>query len=82
MTSARANWLILLAIMAGLATGCSLMAGDLSHWPATLPALLAILVAKLVNDRIRLLKWPMEFLFWAAMLLILFNLVRLYLLEA
>lgn len=82
MTSIRANWLLLLAMMAALGGSCTLMAGDLSHWPATLPALLTILAAKLANDRLRLLKWPMEFLFWAAILLIVFNLVRLYFLDA
>ncbi|SEO21923.1 hypothetical protein SAMN04488103_11523 [Gemmobacter aquatilis] len=78
MTATRANWLILLGIMAVLGGSCTAIAGDLSHWPATLPALLTILVAKLANDRLRLLKWPMEFLFWAAILMIVFNLVRLY----
>lgn len=78
MTDTRARWLTLLLIMGGLAGGCTAMAGDLSHWPATLPAMALIFAGKLVNDRLRLLKWPMEFLFWAAILLIVANLTWLY----
>lgn len=68
----------LLIILALLLGSCTAMAGDLSHWPASLPAVAAILGLKLANDRFRFLAWPMEFLLASAVVLILFNLTRLY----
>jgi hypothetical protein len=68
-----------LLIILGLLLGsCTAMAGDLSHWPASVPAVAAILALKVANDRFRFLRWPMEFLLGSAVILIVFNLVRLY----
>jgi hypothetical protein len=69
----------LLVILAVLLGSCTAMAGDLSHWPASAPAVAAILAMKVANDRLRLLSWPMEFLLASAVVLIVANLARLYL---
>jgi hypothetical protein len=58
--------------------GCSALAGGVQHWPASLVAVAAMVVGKVVNDRSRLVKWPMEFLLLSAILLIVANLVQLY----
>lgn len=70
----------LLVILALLLGSCTIMAGNVSHWPASLPAVIAIVFMKLANDRFKILAWPMEFLLASAVVLILFNLTRLYLL--
>lgn len=77
MTGTR-SWLVLGLIVLALMGGCTAMAGDLEHWPASLPALGVMLVGKALNDRYRVMKWPMEFILWSAVILILFNLVHLH----
>lgn len=71
-----------LLVIAGLLLGsCTVMAGNVSHWPASLIAVVVIVVMKLVNDRVQVLRWPMEFLLASAVTMIVINLGRLYLLE-
>lgn len=72
------NKIGLLIILAFLLGSCSAMAGGVSHWPASVPAIGAILCMKIANDRFGILGWPMEFLLASAVVLILFNLARLY----
>jgi len=74
----RASWIVLLFLIFGLLGSCTAMAGDVAHWPASLPWLVLVVAGKVANDRIGLLKWPMEFVFWSAITLILFNLVFLH----
>jgi hypothetical protein len=69
---------VLVLILALLLGSCTVIAGDVSHWPASLVAVLAIIALKIWNDRIKLLAWPMEFLLAAGVLMIIINLGRLY----
>jgi len=73
--------IILLVILAFLLGSCTVMAGNVSHWPASLVAVVAIVAGKILNDRFKILKWPMEFLLAAAVTMIIINLVRLYFLD-
>ena len=51
MMAIRGSWILLFSICLVLLGSCSMMAGDLDHWPASLPAL-AVMVAKgLAIDR-------------------------------
>ncbi|MBB5535752.1 hypothetical protein [Rhizobium giardinii] len=68
----------LLFILALLLGSCTVMAGDASHWPASLIAVIVIVSLKLWNDRAKLLAWPMEFLLAAGVSMIVINLARLY----
>lgn len=72
------SWLVLASLCAALLGGCTALAGDFAHWPGSLPALALIALAKPLNDRWPLLKWPMEFAFWAAVLMIASSLVWLH----
>ena len=72
------SWIVLAVLCAVLLGGCSALAGGLDHWPGSGPALALIVAGKVANDRVGWLKWPMEFAFWAAILLILCNLVWLH----
>lgn len=71
----------LLVIIAFLLGSCTVIAGDTSHWPASLLAVGIIVVAKLVNDRVQILRWPMEFLLASAVTMIVINLGRLYIID-
>lgn len=75
------NAIGLLIIILLLLGSCTVMAGDTSHWPASLIAVVVIVAMKLANDRFRVLNWPMEFLLASAVIMIVINLTRLYLLE-
>lgn len=77
MTGTR-SWILLSFFMLLLMGSCSAMAGDFAHYPASLPVLGLMVAGKLVNDRYRIVKWPMEFLVWSAVTLIFFNLVFLH----
>lgn len=72
------NKIGLLIILAFLLGSCSAMAGGVSHWPASAPAVAVIIGMKIANDRFKVLGWPMEFLLASAVVIILFNLGRLY----
>jgi hypothetical protein len=72
------RWIVLSVILAFLLGSCTVMAGDVSHWPASAAAVALIVGLKVWNDRIRLLAWPMEFLLFAAVIMIVSNLTRLY----
>jgi hypothetical protein len=76
--SQNSSWALLALICTALLGGCTVMAGDVGHWPASLPALALMVAGKGLNDRYRVVKWPMEFLFWAAMVLVFANLIYLY----
>lgn len=68
-----------LVVIIGLLLGsCTLMAGGVSHWPASLVAVGLIVVLKIANDRFHILRWPMEFLLASAVTMIVVNLTRLY----
>ncbi|WP_207481891.1 hypothetical protein [Arenibaculum pallidiluteum] len=75
------NAAVLILIVLFLLGSCTAMAGDFSHWPASLPAVLLICVMKIANDRWRILRWPMEFLLGSAVTMIVVSLAWLYLLE-
>lgn len=75
------NTIGLLVIVGLLLGSCTVMAGNVSHWPASLLAVVVIIVMKLVNDRVQVLRWPMEFLLASAVTMIVINLGRLYLME-
>jgi uncharacterized protein (DUF983 family) len=77
MTGTR-SWVVLSLVMLTMVGSCSAMAGDLQHYPATLPAIAIMIIGKLLNDRYKFVKWPMEFIFWSAMLLIFANLIFLH----
>lgn len=72
------NMATLALILCLLLGACTVIAGDFSHWPATVAAVVAILAIKFWNDRARVLAWPMEFLLAAGVTMIVFNLARLY----
>lgn len=75
------NAIGLLVILTFLLGSCTVMTGNVSHWPASLVAVGAIVALKLANDRFRVLGWPMEFLLASAVTMIVINLGRLYLIE-
>ena len=72
------NTIVLLVILAFLLGSCTAMAGNLDHWPAMLVAVVLIVGLKLWNDRARVLGFPMEFLLFATVIMIVSNLTRLY----
>jgi uncharacterized membrane protein YphA (DoxX/SURF4 family) len=74
----NASWMALCLILILLLGGCAAMAGDFSPWPACSLAVIAIVAGKIANDRWKIVKWPMEFLFWSAMTMIIVNLIYLY----
>ncbi|WEX08986.1 hypothetical protein [Chelativorans sp. AA-79] len=75
------NTIGLLVILALLLGSCTVMTGNLSHWPATAAAAAVIVLMKIVNDRVKILRWPMEFLLASAVTMIVINLARLYTIE-
>jgi hypothetical protein len=72
--------LVLSIILALLLGSCTVIAGDTSHWPASLTAVVVIVAMKFWNDRFKVLAWPMEFLLAAGVTMIVINLARLYML--
>ena len=72
------SWIVLSVILLFLLSSCTVIAGDASHWPASLIAVAVIVAVKLANDRLKLLAWPMEFLLASGVIMILINLTRLY----
>jgi hypothetical protein len=74
------SWVVLLVILGFLLGSCTAIAGDVSHWPASLLAVVAIVALKIANDRLKVLAWPMEFLLAAGVTMIVINLGRLYIL--
>lgn len=78
MSKAIRSWVGLSVICAVLLGGCTAIAGDLAHWPGSLAAVALMLAGKPLNDRWQLLKWPMEFAFWSAVLMIFSSLVWLH----
>ena len=77
MTGTR-SWTFVALVMLALVGGCSAMAGDLQHYPATVPALGLMVAGKVATERFKFIKSPMEFIFWAAMVLIFANLIYLH----
>lgn len=73
------SWVILLVILAFLLGSCTAMAGSIEPWPAILIATILIVGLKVWNDRSKILGFPMEFLLFATVIMIVVNLVRLYL---
>jgi hypothetical protein len=71
----------LLVILALLLGSCTVIAGDVSHWPTSLLAVAVIVALKLANDRVQVLRWPMEFLLASAVTMIVINLGRLYIID-
>ena len=76
------RWIVLAVILVFLLGSCTAMAGDVSHWPASAAAVALIVGLKLWNDRMKTLAWPMEFLLFAAVIMIVSNLTRLYFVDA
>lgn len=75
------NAIGLLVILVFLLGSCSVLAGGISHWPASLIAVCVIIAMMFANDRFKILNWPMEFLLASAVTMIVINLARLYLME-
>jgi hypothetical protein len=78
MMATGRSWIVLGVLCAVLLGGCSALAGGVDHWPGSAAAVALIVAGKAANDRVRLLKWPMEFAFWAAILMIACSLVYLH----
>ena len=74
------SWIILLLIFAFQIGSCSAMAGGTEPWPAVLIALTLIVALKVWNDRSKVLGFPMEFLLFSTVIMIVVNLARLYIL--
>lgn len=72
------SWIILVVILGALLSSCTAMEGNVTHWPASLVAVVMIVLLKVWNDRSKVLAWPMEFLLFAVVILIVSNLTRLY----
>jgi hypothetical protein len=72
------NKITLLVILAFLLGSCTVMAGSFQPWPAMLIATVLIVALKVWNDRKKVLAWPMEFLLFAAVTMIVVNLAWLY----
>ena len=72
------SWIVLIILIGLLLGSCTAIAGDVSHWPASLIAVIVIVILKIVNDRVKLLAWPMEFLLASGVIMIVINLARLY----
>lgn len=72
------SWVILLVILAFQLGSCTVMAGGVEPWPANLIAVALIVALKLWNDRARVLGFPMEFLLFSTVIMIVVNLARLY----
>lgn len=73
------GWIILLFILAFQLGSCTAMAGNIEPWPAMLVAVVLIIALKLWNDRSKVLGFPMEFLLFSTVIMIVVNLTRLYL---
>ena len=74
----KSSWVLATLIFLSLLGGCSVMAGGADHWPASLLAVAMLIPVKIVNDRMKILNWPMEFILVAGVTMIVFNLARLY----
>ena len=72
------SWVILLVILAFQLGSCTAMAGGFEPWPAVLVAVLLIVALKVWNDRSKVLGFPMEFLLFSTVIMIVVNLARLY----
>lgn len=72
------SWIILLGILAFQLGSCAAIAGGIEPWPAVLVAVVLIVALKLWNDRSKLLGFPMEFLLFSTVIMIVVNLARLY----
>jgi hypothetical protein len=72
------SWVILLVILAFLLGSCTAMTGSTEPWPAVLIAVVLIVALKVWNDRSKVLGFPMEFLLFATVIMIVVNLARLY----
>ncbi len=75
----RTRWIFLAVFIAALFGGCTVLAGSVSvSWtPAFIAWVVLLLPLKILNDRFRKMKWPMEFVTWAVVLLIALNLLWL-----
>lgn len=76
--NSRVSWYVFAGLALFLLGGCSVIAGDFNHWPASIIAVAGMVGAKLVNDKYKVVGWPMEFLFLSAILMIVANLTQLY----
>lgn len=82
MSGSRAGlgrWLALAVLVLLLFGSCRLLAGRVSaEWgPAFLIWVVLLIPLKLINDRYRKMKWPMEFITWAVILLFTVNMLWL-----
>ena len=71
------SWLLLIICILVLFGGCSALAGGTSQWAPFLIWVVMVVPLKALNDRFRKAVWPMEFIFWAVILLITINLLWL-----
>jgi predicted membrane protein len=74
----KASNIVLVLMLGALLGGCTVLAGNLSHWPASLAAVAVLVPLKFLNDRRRFVAWPMEFLLISGVVMIVFNLIQLY----
>ncbi len=76
---AWSRWLVLGIIILVLFGGCTLLAGRVNgEWTPSFLIWVGLLIPlKLLNDRFQKMKWPMEFVMWAIILLVAVNLLWL-----
>ncbi len=71
------SWILLFVVVLCLFGGCTALAGDMSTWPPFLVWVAIVVPLKALNDRFRKVAWPIEYIFWSAILLITINLIWL-----
>lgn len=72
------SWIVLAVILSVLAGIGTVLSGDITQWSSTLAAVAFLVPAKWLNDRVKLLAWPMEFLLASGVTMIVFSMIRLY----
>ncbi len=80
MSAAKSGgWLFLVLYILGLFGGCTLLAGGVNmDWGPAFAFWTVLLVPlKMLNDRLKKMKWPMEFVTWTIVGLITMNLIWL-----
>ncbi len=75
----QGRWLGLAVFILVMFGGCTVLAGSVGPtWtPPFILWIVLVLPLKFLNDRFQKMKWPMEFITWAVVLLIALNLVWL-----
>lgn len=72
------TWIVLAVILSVLLGSCTVLTGDMSHWPSSLAAVVFLVPLKWLNDKVKVLAWPMEFILASGVTMIVFSMIRLY----